>query len=72
MKPSLTEFMAPVAAPVMAPRRSPDVKTLTIRPTIEQWEALLALTTTERTKISPYIFGLIRADFAQRGLRWPA
>lgn len=71
-KPSLTDFMPKTAAPAQkAPIVDKQVKNLTIRPSVPQWEALLGLTTSERTKIQAYTLSLYQADFERRGLRWP-
>lgn len=75
-KPSLTDFMTRPALTLKADsspgtRPGKEVKNLTVRPSISQWEALVNLTTSERTKIQPYIIGLIADDFERRGLRWP-
>ena len=70
-KPSLTDFMQkPAATPIKA-KIVGKVKNLTVRPSFSQWEALISLTTTERTKIQAYTISLYRADFERRGLRWP-
>jgi hypothetical protein len=68
--PSLTDFM-PKAPASKAEKPESKVKNLTIRPSFPQWEALIELTTRERTKIQAYTIGLYRADFERRGLRWP-
>jgi hypothetical protein len=68
--PSLSEFKARIVEPKPTPPLRV-IKNITIRPTIAQWEALIAMTTAERTKIQPYVMELMAADFARRGLRWP-
>ena len=72
-KPSLTDFMQKPAAALVPEKTKPvsDVKNLTIRPSFPQWEALVGLTTSERTKIQAYTISLYKADFERRGLRWP-
>lgn len=47
------------------------VKNITIRPSVEQWKAILRLTTSERTKIQSHTIALYKADFERRGLVWP-
>lgn len=72
--PSLTDFMPKASTPVKsAPAPSKDgeeIKGITIRLKRSQWEHMAAMTMTERTKIQPYIIGLIQADFEKRGLRF--
>lgn len=72
-KPSLTSFMTQAVTPKAekSAKQHKDVKNITIRPNFAQWEALVGLTTSERTKIQPYVLSLIAADFERRGLRWP-
>lgn len=74
-KPSLTDFMTPAAAaPEIQPhkpaKQGEEIKNLTVRMTRSQWEHVIALTTTERLKIQPYIIKLIEDDFERRGLRF--
>jgi hypothetical protein len=76
-KPSLTDFMtpapaatAPAAQPLKPAKQGEEIKNLTVRMTRSQWEHVVALTTTERLKIQPYIIKLIEDDFERRGLRF--
>jgi hypothetical protein len=75
-KPSLSDFMIgsePSKASIKRAKAANEgvVKNLTLRTSFGQWEAMIALTTSERTKIQHYLLALIEADFASRGLRWP-
>lgn len=75
-KPSLNDFMAPAPAPSKPDRATKPMRggeelvTLSLRITRSEWEQLLVLTTSERTKIQPYLRELIEADFRRRGLRY--
>lgn len=72
-KPSLTDFMTlDLPAPTKTEKPAKQVEetiNLTLRMKRSQWEHLVALTTAERTKIQPYLMGLIASDFQRRGLR---
>lgn len=70
-KPSLTDFMQKPPVTPIKTKLVGKVKNLTVRPSFPQWEALISLTTTERTKIQAYTISLYQADFERRGLRWP-
>ena len=48
-----------------------EVKNITWRISIPQWEALVGLTTSERLKFQSYLDRLAQEDFTKRGLRWP-
>lgn len=70
-KPSLVSFMAqpPEPAKVVKPVQSDDIVALSFRMPRATWEQVCMLTMTERTKIQPYLLGLIKADLERRGLR---
>lgn len=77
-KPSLSDFMPrPALAlkaespPAQQPKAGKEVKNLTVRTSVPQWVAMMALTTAERIKLQTYIMDLVQADFERRGLRWP-
>lgn len=72
-KPSLSAFMlkAPEAEPVKATKSGPpgeDLVALSFRMPRSTWQAVVALTTSERTKIQRYLLNLVKEDFARRGL----
>ncbi len=74
-KPSLSDFLQS-PAPVVKTKPEPvtkggeEIKGITIRLKQTEWQHMVELTMTERTKIQPYILGLIQADFEKRGLRF--
>ena len=56
------------------PKEGREVKTIKNIPwriSIPQWEAVSALTVSERIKFQNYLDKLVQEDFARRGLRWP-
>jgi hypothetical protein len=71
-KPSLLDFMnVPPPVKVEKPEKpASDTVNLTLRMPRAQWEQVLLLTTSERTKIQRYVMKLIEADFTKRGLRF--
>ena len=46
-------------------------KSIPWRISINQWEAVSALTVSERIKFQNYLDQLVEQDFVKRGLRWP-
>lgn len=72
-KPSLSDFLAlPKPETKITPpaQSAEDTINLSLRITRSQWEALLLLTTAERTKIQPFLRGLLADEFERRGLRF--
>lgn len=73
-KPSLSNFAEP-SAPV-APAPKPEkhegevIVNMTFRLPESKWHSLVALTQAERTKIQPFLQGLVAAEFERRGLRF--
>lgn len=69
-KPSMFDFIPQPAAPKER-KPAPAIKNIPWRITIPQWEAVSALTVSERLKFQNYLDKLVQEDFARRGLRWP-
>lgn len=69
-KASMFDF---VPAPEAPKERKPasEVKNIPWRISIPQWQAVSALTVSERIKFQSYLDQLVQEDFAKRGLRWP-
>ena len=48
-----------------------DIKNIPWRISLARWEAVSALTVSERIKFQNYLDRLVEEDFVRRGLRWP-
>lgn len=69
-KPDMFSFM-PQPEAVKETKPVKEIKLIPWRISISQWEALSALTVSERMKFQHYLTKLAQEDFAKRGLRWP-
>ena len=69
-KPDMFSFM-PQPEALKEVRVIKTVKNIPWRISIPQWEAVSALTVSERIKFQNYLDKLVQEDFARRGLRWP-
>lgn len=70
-KPSLGDFNAPAIKTATTPkptRNGEELVAISIRMTRSEWLNLVAYTARERTKIQPYVLGLVRSDLAAKGL----
>ena len=69
-KPDMFSFM-PQPKALKESRAVKEIKNITWRISISQWESLVGLTTSERLKFQTYLDQLVQEDFERRGLRWP-
>lgn len=69
-KPDMFSFI-PQPEPPKTVKPAKEVKNIPWRITIPQWQAVSALTVSERIKFQNYLDKLVQEDFAKRGLRWP-